>query len=83
MLRFIKTDQIYLQSLPNGGIPHGTLGYSSSQGFTALSWSSSLTGFADWYVCKYIYIESRRFCVTFWFYDFVEKWIDHDNPTFV
>ena len=34
-------------------------------------------------MCKYIYIERQRFHVNFWFYDFGEKLLGHDNPNFV
>ena len=33
-------------------------------------------------MCEYVYIERRRRRVTVWFYDFGEKWLGHENPTF-
>ena len=83
VLTFKKADWIFLQYLTVGGFPCGTLTYSSSQEFTALSYSIFLIGFADWYMSKDTYIEKRGCCLTVWFYDLGEKWLGHDNPTFV
>ena len=32
---------------------------------------------------KYIYIEKRCCCVIVWIFDFGEKWLGHENPTFL
>ena len=34
-------------------------------------------------MCKYIYIDRGCCRVTIWFYDFGEKLLGHDNPTFI
>ena len=74
ILRFNKTDWIYLQSLPIGGIPRGTLSYSSYQEFTVIRLSYhtvSLLGLRiDKRVSIYIYWETtlsyNRLVLWFW-----------------
>ena len=42
-----------------------------------------LTGFEYWYRYVYMYcLERKNRCVTLWFYNFVDKWLCHNNLTF-
>ena len=73
-LRFNKADWIYLQSLP--------VGYCCTVIRLSYRMLSLLGLWIDIYICKYIYIDRRRCRVTIWFYNFGEKLLGRDNPTF-
>ena len=43
-----------------------------------------MTGVVNWYMYLYMYWRERQYhCVTLWFYVFGDKWLCHDNLTFI